>query len=455
MTLLSAISRQRDPEEKRTVTNSEFWGAWASGENDLPGVDNATGVQVSRASALGVSAVWACISLIADSIATLPVDTYTVDADGVRNPSRPRPVWMDVPNPEQTKVDFIFNQVASLLADGNAFIYNVLDRKGDVVEAWTLSPDTVQVYRERQLDGSVRLVYYVMISKGQQSPVGPFRIEAGPEMFHVMAFQASSNWPRGIAPLEVARRMFGSGIAGQEMGARFFGHGMNAAGVIETPDEMTIDQARELKKDFTAANSGISKMHLPPVLTAGASFKPIQITPEQSQFIEQRRFSVEEIARFFRVPPYMIGDLAKTTSWGTGVEQQGIGFVTYTLRPWIERLEEAWSRRMLFMQPGVRVAFDVEGLLRGDQAARADYYQKQFYVGAMSPNDIAKAEGRKPIGPDGDTYYYPVAMAPVGTEPIKIAKVAAEEPNLKPGEGIANDVSPVAADVGGKANGAP
>lgn len=429
MTLLDALLRDRDPVEERAITDSAFWGAWAAGNNELPGTDPATGVRVSRDSALGVSAVWACISLIADSIATLPIDFYTTTADGERKPA-PRPGWADVPNPEQTTVDFVFNQAASLLGDGNAFVFNVLDRKANVVEAWTLNPDVVQVYRERQPDGSLKLVYYITITQGQQSPVGPFRIVAGPEMFHIMAFQASSNWPRGLAPLEVARRMFGSGIAGQEMGARFFGHGMNAAGVIETPDDLTQPQAQQLKDDFTKANSGIHKMHLPPVLTAGAHFNPIQITPEQSQFIEQRRFSVEEIARFFRVPPYMIGDLAKTTSWGTGIEQQGIGFVTFTLLPWIRRLEEAWTRRMLFMSPGVKVAFNVAGLERGDSGARADYYQKQFMVASMNPNMIAKAEGRPTIGPDGDTFYYPVAMAPVGTEPIKIVKVSADEPDL-------------------------
>lgn len=440
MTLLNALLRDRDPVDARTITDAAFWKGWAAGNEDLPGgVDQATGVRVSRETSLGVSAVWACQSLIGDSIATLPVDTFTVDDQGVQSKSRPRPVWMDVPNPEQTSVDFVFNQVVSLLGDGNAFVFNVLDG-AEVVEAWCLNPQNVQVYRERQKDGSLKLVYYITISQGQQSPVGPFRVVAGPEMFHIMAFQPNANWPRGFAPLEIARRMFGSGIAGQEMGARFFGHGFNSSGVIEHPDEPTIEQARELKHDFAKTNSGLRNMHMPPVLTGGAKFNPIQITPEQSQFIEQRRFSVEEIARFYRVPPYMIGELSKTTTYGSGVEEQGIGFVTYTLRPWIWRLEEAWTRRMLFNRPGVRVFFDVNGLLRGDQSARADYYQKQFMVGAMSPSDISIAEGRGPIK-NGDVYYYPVAMAPVGTEPLKIDKVEATEPDLT--EPLADDVSTV------------
>jgi HK97 family phage portal protein len=211
---------------------------------------------------------------------------------------------------------------------------------------------------------------------------------------------------------------------------------MNAAGVIETPDDLTAPQAKQLKEDFVRANSGLSKMHLPPVLTAGAKFNPIQISPEQAQFIEQRKFSVDEIARFFRVPPHMIGNLEKTSSWGTGIEQQSIGFVTYTLRPWIERLEEAWSRHMLLFQPNVRIGFNVDGLLRGDHAARSEYYKTRFMTASMSPNDIAKAEGEPPVK-GGDVYYFPVNMAPVGTEPLKIAKVVAEDPH--PDENLGGD----------------
>lgn len=444
MSLLGELLRRGDPVESRAIYATDYWGEWAAGNDNPGGLDPATGVNVTRDTALGVSAVWACMSLIGDSIATLPVDTFATNDDGSRGkPYRPRPSWLDNPNGEQTKVDFIFNQVVSLLGDGNAFVYTVRNRKGDVVEAWTLNPDWVQVYRE-YVNGKLQLVYYVNVTAGQQSPVGPFRIVAGPEMFHIMAFQASSGWPRGLSPIERARRMFGSGIAGQEMGARFFGHGMNAAGVIEVPDDFTIEQARELKRDFSTANGGLSKMHLPPVLTGGAKFNAIQISPEQAQFIEQRKFSVDEIARFFRVPPHMIGNLEKTTSWGTGIEQQSIGFVRYTLRPWIERLEEAWSKHMLLFEPkGTRVGFDVDGLMRGDAAAQAAYAQARFQTG-WTHNDVRHYFGEAPID-DGDTSYFPVNFAPVGTEPLKVAKVDAEEPDLaKP---ITDDASSVPPDA--------
>ena len=129
---------------------------------------------------------------------------------------------------------------------------------------------------------------------------------------------------------------------------------------------------------------------------------------------------MEEIARFFRVPPYMIGELQKSTSWGTGIEQQGIGFVRYTLRPWIERLEESWRRHMLTFQPGWKFRFDVDELMRGDAAARANYYKSRFMTASMSPNDIHRAEGEPLQAEDGDVYYYPVAMAPVGSQPADV-----------------------------------
>lgn len=449
MTLLDALLTRRDPVEGRAITDSSFWGAWRRGDEFLMDGDSSTGVRVNRETALALSTVWACVSLIGDSISTLPVDAYTLNDDGSLK-LQPRPGWLDMPNPEQTRVEFIFGVVASLLLDGVAPIYTLRDRKGDVIEAYALDPRWVQIRREPQPDGTLQIVYYVMVAKGMQSPVGPFRVVAGSEMFHINAFQANSSWPRGIPPLEVARLMFGGAIAGQEMGARFFGQGMNASGYIKAPD-MTNDQAKQLKADFTQANSGLRKMHLPPVLTGGAEWQPMQINPEQAQFLQQRQFSVEEIARFFRVPPFMIGELQKSTSWGTGIEQQGIGFVRYTLRPWIERLEESWRRHMLIFQPGWKFRFDVDELMRGDAAGRANYYKARFMTASMTPNDIHRAEG-EPLqtGDDGDIYYYPVAMAPVGSQPSSVlptpmADVFPEEPdggkpaNPAPGRGEERD----------------
>lgn len=429
MSLVDALSRFRDPLEERAIRDNDLWGAWARGDDVGAATANPAGVNVSRSSALGMSAVWACVSLIADTIATLPITTYTRDSDGSKKPYR-RPDWLDAPNPEQTTVDFVFNQVSSLLLDGSAFVYTLRDPKrgGDVAEAWVLDPNWVQVRREPHPGtGKLELVYYVQVAAGMQSPVGPFRIAAGPEMFHIVAFNSNSGYPRGLPPLEVARLMFGSGIANAEMGARFYGSGMNAGGVIETDEDLTDVQAKQLKEDFSRANGGLRKMHLPPVLTGGATWKQISISPEQAQFLQHREFTVTDVARFFGVPPFMVGDVAKSTSWGSGLAQQNTGFVAYTLRRWIERLEASWKRWMFLLDPPEAfVQFDVNGLLRGDPTTMADYFQKRFMTASATPNQIRAAFDEPPTD-DGDIYYFPVNMAPVGTEPVRPNRIPVDE----------------------------
>ena len=417
MTLLSRLLERGDPVEQRTIRDNGFWHDWAAGSDIGTGTQNGANVPVTRDTALGVSTVWACTSLYGDTCATLPVDVTKTNAQGVVK-VQSRPAWLDTPNSEQTRVDWIFSQVVSLLISGNIFNYTVRDRKGEVVESWIIDPNYVQVRREFNGKGKLVVAYYVTVAKGMNNPVGPFRVEMGPDMFHVPYYQASSSWPRGLAPLEIARQMFASGIAGQELGARFFGQGFNAGGVIEIPDAMEPDQAKILKRDFAEANSGLKKMHLPPVLTGGATWKQVQISPEQAQFLGSREFSVAEIARWFRVPPFMVGELTKSTSWGTGIEQQAMGFVGYSLRPLLERIEEAWSKWLLFpAQTDCRIRFNVEGLLRGDRATRTAWYTAGRNGGWLSANDVRIEEGYDPID-DGDLYLTPLNMAPPAGIPI-------------------------------------
>lgn len=412
--LASALLGRHDPVERRTITDNALWAAWRAGED--AGLTNMTpaDVLVNRTTAMGLSAVWACVGLISDSVATLPVAAVARDGNVEKSLSS-QPPWMSVPNPEQTKVDFIFNQISSLLLHGYTPVYTIRDRKGDVVEAYALDPTMVQIRREYDSNGQLKIFYYISVGKGQQSPVGApdvYRVQQGPDMFHIVGPQIHAGYPVGLPPLEVARMMYGGAIAAQESGARFYGQGMIASGVIEHPEDMTIEQARELKQDWRDATSGRKRHHLPPVLTGGAKFNQVTVSPEAAQFLQTREFSVDEIARWFRVPPHMIGHLVRSTSWGSGIEFQNLNFVSFTLRPWIERLESAWTRWMLIFQPGATARFDVTGLLRGDHAARATYYQARFNTASITPNEIRAAEGEAPIE-GGDEPYYPINMAPL------------------------------------------
>ena len=418
MPLLDALFRKQE----RAIGPSN--AAWDRG--DGPGdFFEPVGVRVDRDSALGVSAVWACVSLIADSIATLPLGLFDTVDDAPR--ALPEQQWMNQPNTEQTLVEFMFGVVTSLLLHGNAYIYTVRDKFQSVTEVWVLDPRWVYVRRD-YYQGKLQLVYYINVAKGMQSPVGPQIVPAGPDMFHITAFQPSSSWPMGISPLDNARMLWGSAIAGQEMGARWFGQGFNAAGVLETPDDVLLEQAQQIKRDFADANTGgPRKMHLPPLLTGGLTWKQIQITPEQAQFLGQRQFAIDEVARWFRVPPHMIGNLEKTSSWGAGIEQQSIGFATYTLRPWLSRIEESFRAHMLPFQPDAFFSFDTLDLMRGDMATLADFGQKASMFGGLNANEWRTKYLRMPKFKGGDTHYFMVNTAPVGTEPVKIAKEPATD----------------------------
>jgi HK97 family phage portal protein len=392
---------------ERAIKDEQLWGAWARGD-DTAGIPyaNPTGIRVDRTNAVQLSAVWACATLISDSISTLPVDTF-FRSNGTRKPFRPRPSWVDEPNPEQDRAQWVSQQVMSLLFDGTTYVYTVRDRRGDVSQAWNVPPWMVT---PKRLPGRSGIVYEL------RDPEIGFTTLDQSQMFHISGI----SWPgeiRGIAPIEAARVMFGSGLGAQEYAAKFYSQGMTHRGLVETEEDLTIEQARELKDDFKR-QGGLRGAHIPPVLTAGAKWREMTVTPEQAQFLETRRFTVSEVARFFRVAPHMIGDIENSTSWGTGIEQQSIGFVTYTLRPWIERLEQAYSRYLLMLGPQANAftKFNVNGLMRGDFKTRMEGYAVGRQWGWLSADDVLSLEDSSPLPNDaGKVYLEPINMRPAGT----------------------------------------
>lgn len=376
------------------IKSEDFWGAWARGEEDLSPLSVA-GTRVTRDSAQAISAVWACRNLIAATIASLPADVF-FRREGARRPFRPKPRWVNEPNAEQTRFGLIEQTLDSLLLDGTAYLFTPRDRSGQVTEVWVVHPSHVRPYRQ---DGQV--LYDVSAPE-----VGTVTLRGGiaGEMFHIPAY-APPGALRGMAPIEVARVMLGAGLAAQEFSARFFGQGLHMAGVIEEAGELTTEQARELKRDFARANSGLKGAHLPAVLTGTAKWKPITMTAEQAQFLETRRFSKEDIATFFLVPPHLIALVDKTTSWGAGIEEQNIGFVTYTLRQWIERIEQSFTRYLLWDLPGVFFKFNVDGLMRGNYKTRQEGLAIRRQWGTLNADDWRRLEDEPPL-PDGKGQVY-------------------------------------------------
>lgn len=392
----------------RAIRDEDLWGAWARGE-DAPTARPYAPVTVTRETAQALSAVWACRNLIAGTIATLPWHAYVRSADGVRERLEPQPRWLEEPNPEQTRVQFVEQVVESLLLDGTAFIYVVRDRLAEPQEVWCVHPSRVLV--ERGTDG--RVVYRVSTDRGQVT------LASGPtgQMLHIPAY-APPGALRGMPPLEVARTMIGAGLAAQEFAARLFGQGLHPGGIVEVPQGtvMSDEERQRLREDFRRLYGGVRQAHLPAVLTGGATWKPLSITPEQAQFIQARQLSKEDVATFFLVPPHLISKVDKSTSWGRGIEEQNIAFVTYTLRQWMTRVETALTRALLWHVPGAFLRFAVEGLLRGDTEARHRAYATARQWGWMSVNEIRALEDLPPVD-GGDVLLQPVNMIDVGRTP--------------------------------------
>lgn len=392
------------PRSRRAIRDEDVWGAWARGD-DLPGRAYSP-VRVTRESAQALSAVWACRALIAGTIATLPWDVFT-RRDGARFPFRPRPAWVSQPNPEQTRAQFLEQVVESMLFDGTACVYAPRDAKGFVREVWCIDPRRVQIRRDE-----LGVVYDVATDQGQVTVRGGLM----GDMFHIPAYAPPGSL-RGMPPLEVARTMIGAGLAAQEFAARFWGQGMHASGIVEVPEGVQIspEERRMLREDFRALYSGPRNAHVPAILTGGAQWKPLTITPEQAQFIESRQLSKEDVATFFLVPPHLISKVDRTTSWGRGIEEQNIAFVTYTLRQWISRIEMAFTQWALADLPGVFLRIIVDGLLRGDTEARYKAYAIGRQWGWLSADEIRALEDMPPL-PDGvgSGYWRPVNMTSEG-----------------------------------------
>lgn len=397
---MSFLSRIVDGGERRVLTNS----------NAIPrnsdGFGSDAGEFVNERTALQLGAVYACTRLLADSVASLPMDAYR-RRGSIREELSPMPSLVRQPSTNWNNFEWVFQVVTSLALRGNSI--NVITKR-DVLEYPTevepLHPDQVRIdFDER----SGRITY----------DVGGTRIP-NHDILHIRRF-VLPGCPIGLSPIQQARMGIGLSIAAERFGARWFGQAATPSSVLETDQNLTEEAAKHLQKQWISSHGG--KRH-PAVLSGGVKWRPIEVTPDESQFLQTRQFQRGEIAMMFGVPPHMIGDTAKSTSWGSGIEQQSIGFVTYTLRPWLSCIETALSS---LLPRGQFVRFNVDGLLRGDQKARYDSYTAARNAGWMSVNEIRSYEDMPPI-PDGDTYIQPLNMAPLGTDPTESAPTEPDEP---------------------------
>ena len=354
---------------------------------------SSSGKAVNEKTALQTTAVYACVRILAETIASLPFHTYRYTLNG-KEKAIEHPIYYllhSEPNPEMTSFVFRETLMSHLLLWGNAYAQIIRDGRGRVLGLYPLLPNKVIVNRNQHGE----LVY-------QYEKDGQTYFLRSYEVLHIpgLGFDGLI----GYSPIAMAKNAIGMAIATEEYGAKFFANGANPGGVLEHPGVVK-DPAR-IRESWNAVYQGSSNAHRVAVLEEGMKFQSIGIPPEQAQFLETRKFQLNEIARIFRIPPHMIGDLEKSSF--SNIEQQSLEFVMYTLDPWVVRWEQA-IQRALFTENEKRqyfVKFNVDGLLRGDYQSRMNGYAVGRQNGWLSANDIRELENLNRIPEDlgGDLY---------------------------------------------------
>lgn len=393
MTLLGAAFQPR----AASVNNPSVPLTSATLVDWLTGGDRShSGKAVTEATSLGMPAVWRAVNLIAGAAASLPLHAYREgDVGRERVNSGQAASLLSRPHPDMPPFELWETVFAHMLLWGNAYLWIGRDRLGRISELWPIHPARVKVGRTSETGTKV-----YSVDNGE-------REHTDGTILHLPAFGYDGIC--GVSPIRVARQGIGLALAAEEYGARLFGNGSLASGILQTDQRLTQDQADALSARWKAKRAGLKGAHETIILDSGAKFQQLTIPPEDAQFLQSRSFQISEVARMFGVPPHMLMDTDKSTSWGTGIEQQSIGFVVYTLRPWLTRVEQRLTR--LLRPEAVYARFSVEGLLRGDSAQRAAFYKTMREVGALNGNEIRELEERGPIE-GGETYWMPLNYGP-------------------------------------------
>lgn len=345
--------------------------------------------------ALGLAAVWACVNLLSGTIASLPLMVYRTDRAGVRTVARDHPLYYvlhDSPNFDQSSVDFWEHQVAGIELRGNAYATIEKRVNGDVFSLTPIKPDAVSA--RRTTSGLV----YSWTQDGQ-------KIERGArEVLHIRGPLGDAL--SGASTLSVCRGAFDAATSTDSAAAAIFANGIRPSGVLSAGENvaLTKEQRDALEQLLTDKFMGAMKAGRPMLLDRGMKWTQLDLAPEDAQMLESRRFGVEEICRIFGVPPHMVGHTENSTSWGTGLEQQTLGFVKFSLRRRLKRIEQALEKQLLTARDRaqrVTIEFNLEGLLRGDSAGRASFYQSGLTNGWMTINEVRRLENLPPV-PGGD-----------------------------------------------------
>lgn len=422
MSIFDGLFRSRDKPTNRTAGSaySFYMGGSSSGK------------AVTERSAMQMTAVYSCVRILAEAIAGLPLHLYKYTDNGGKEKAIDHPLYLllhDEPNPEMSSFVFRETLMTHLLLWGNAYAQIIRNGKGEVVALYPLMPNKMSVDRDE-----TGQLYYSYNRTEDEAPTmkGSTVILRPEDVLHVpgLGFDGLV----GYSPIAMAKNAIGLAIATEEYGAKWFANGAAPSGVLEHPG--TIKDPSRVRDAWQSQFGGSSNSGKIAVLEEGMKYTPITIAPEQAQFLETRKFQINEIARIFRVPPHMVGDLEKSSF--SNIEQQSLEFVKYTLDPWVVRWEQSIMRRLLTPEEkrSYYVKFNLEGLLRGDYQSRMNGYAIGRQNGWMSANDIRELENldRIPAEEGGDLYLINGNMLP-----LKDAGAFASTPNDEGKEDNPND----------------
>lgn len=368
-----------------------------------------SGKPVNERTAMQTTAVYASVRILAEAVASLPLHVYEYQDDGGKKLVHDHPLYYllhDEPNPEMTSFVFRETLMSHLLIWGNAYAQIIRDGAGRVLGLYPLLPDKMDVQRDDKGN-----IYYVYSRNSDENPMfkeyGNIKLKAE-DVLHIpgLGFDGLI----GYSPIAMAKNAVGMTLACEEYGASFFANGANPGGVLEHPG--VLKDPSKVRESWNSVYRGVSNAHKIAVLEEGMKYQQIGIPPEEAQFLETRKFQINEIARLYRIPPHMVGDLDKSSF--SNIEQQSLEFVKYTLDPWVIRWEQSLQRSLLL--PGEKgkyfIKLNVDGLLRGDYQSRMNGYAVGRQNGWFSANDIREMENMNPI-PDeegGNLYLINGAM---------------------------------------------
>ena len=401
MGIFSGLFKSRDKPQNRTAGSNYtfFMGGTTSGKT------------VTERSAMQMTAVYSCVRILAEAVAGLPLHLYKYTDDGGKEKAIDHPLYRllhDEPNPEMSSFVFRETLMTHLLLWGNAYAQIIRNGRNEIIALYPLMPNKMSVDRDE--NGHLFYTYYRGSDEAIKNKDLAVTLQPS-DVLHIpgLGFDGLV----GYSPIAMAKNAIGMAIACEEFGAKFFANGAAPSGVLEHPG--TIKDPSRVREAWQSQFGGSSNSGKVAVLEEGMKYTPISISPEQAQFLETRKFQINEIARIFRVPPHMVGDLEKSSF--SNIEQQSLEFVKYTLDPWVIRWEQSIQRALLSHdEKAVYFAkFNLEGLLRGDYQSRMNGYAIGRQNGWMSANDIRELENldRIPAEEGGDLYLINGNMLPM------------------------------------------